>query len=81
MENFDPEQEFRTAIDEAIEQAAYMMDMRDVQDVDDEEFDMILEARNHCGTCTVRTVMETVWPEVEKYIHYLKYQDIKHRDN
>jgi len=81
MENFDPEQEFLEAIDKAIEQAAYIMDMRDIEDVDEDEFDMILEARNHCGTCMVRTVMETVWPEVDKYIYYLKYQNTKHRDN
>jgi hypothetical protein len=31
-----------------------------------------MEERFHCGSCIVRTVMEEVWPAVEKYIDHLK---------
>jgi hypothetical protein len=74
MQDFDPEDQFLVAIDKAVEEAARLMEIQDAMDVESEEYEMLLEARHHCGTCMVRTVMETVWPEVEKYINYLKYR-------
>ena len=74
MDNFDPDESFLQSIDKAVQDAASLMDMGDVGDMPDEDYDMIYEARHHCGTCMTRTVMETVWPEIEKYINYLKYR-------
>lgn len=66
---------FLTKIDSAIQKAAVVMDLGDVYDggdIDDEVHEEVYEARHHCGTCQVRTVMETVWPAVEDYIEHLK---------
>lgn len=61
-------------IDDAIEEAAKVMDLVDAPDDDERwaERDQLFEARHHCGTCQVRTVMEVVWPAIENYITYLK---------
>jgi hypothetical protein len=71
--DFDPDVEFLEAIDKAIISAAELLDMQDCDD-DDDEYDLLLESRHHCGTCETRTVMETVWPSIENYINYLKYR-------
>lgn len=70
------EDEYLEKIDEAIQQAAKVMDLEDVgitdgELTDEEHFD-IYEERHHCGVCEVRTVMEVVWPAVEEYIEALK---------
>lgn len=76
--------EFREEIDLAITRAGFLMDMGDfahLEEDTDESLDA-MEARFHCGTCVVRTVMETVWPSIENYIEYLQDQalDLSHSD-
>jgi hypothetical protein len=67
------ELDFEENIDKCFLEAAKVLDMADLPDgIDDEELEFISEARFHCGTCTVRTVMEVVWPAIEEYIDWLK---------
>ena len=71
----DDDDYFLQKIDAAIKTAAHVMDLDDVHDggdIDDDYHEEMYEARHHCGTCQVRTVMETVWPAVECYIENLK---------
>lgn len=77
----DEEQLLRN-IDLSFQRAAALMEMSDFDHLE-EETDESLEAaeiRFHCGTCIVRTVMEEVWPEVEKLIDYWKDQTVKTGD-
>lgn len=76
-------------IDAAIAEAERVMDLADITEASldipegatPEDVEMALEEahmrayedRFHCGTCTVRTVLETVWPSIEAYIEYLKH--------
>lgn len=75
MEKFlTPEDAHLVAINEAFSEAAKILELADCPDfLDDEEMEMIFESRHHCGTCMVRTVMDVVWPEIEKYVAYVKY--------
>lgn len=68
------EDDFLLNIDIAIQNAALLMDMKDFDHLEEDTDESLLaeEARFHCGTCVVRTVMEEVWPAVEKYIDHLK---------
>lgn len=60
-------------IDASFIEAARVMELGDLEGgVSDEEFEIVSEARHHCGTCEVRTVMEVVWPSIENYIDWLK---------
>jgi hypothetical protein len=71
----DDDQYFLEKIDTAISKAANVMELGDVYDggePDDDSYEDVWEARHHCGTCQVRTVMETVWPAIEDYIEHLK---------
>lgn len=62
------------AIDAAIISAGHLMDLDDVsEDGGEEEFDAAYEARFHCGTCMVRTVLDTVWPSVQNYIEFVRH--------
>lgn len=73
MTIMNSEEEFLENIDKAIVQAAFVMDGADFsEELEDEEIMNLMEDRHHCGTCQVRTVMETVWPSVEEYIDWLK---------
>lgn len=64
---------FEEKIDKSFQNAAEMLEMMDLpEDTSDEDLELIGESRFHCGTCTVRTVMEAVWPAVEEYIEWLK---------
>ena len=59
-------------IDEAIKEAAQVMELHDLDQYDEELLESAYEERFHCGTCIVRTVLEQVWPSVENYVKYLK---------
>lgn len=65
-------------IDEKIERAAVLLECNDVDLSDEQEAELemerLYEMRHHCGTCTVRTVMEEVWPAVQEYIDWLRGQ-------
>ena len=67
------EEDFLENIDKTFVVAAQVMELADLNEgISDEEMDIAHEARHHCGTCEVRTVMEIVWPAVEEYINWLK---------
>jgi hypothetical protein len=71
------EDEYLENIDLAIQKAAKVMELQDLEvegngDLSEEDAYDMYEARHHCGTCEVRTVMEVVWPAVEKYVDALK---------
>ena len=67
-------------IDKAIEQAGLLLDLADAPWGDSPEADAyreeVFEERFHCGVCTVRVVMETVWPAIEDYISDLKAKQV-----
>ena len=64
------------AIERSFKAAERMLAMEDVvdEDEDPDTFWSEHEARFHCEVCTVREVLIVVWPEVEKYIDWLKAQ-------
>jgi hypothetical protein len=72
--------EFLQKIDDAIEEAARVLDLCDAPKGDDleseERREEMFEDRFHCGVCTVRVVMETIWPSIEEYIGDLKAKQI-----
>lgn len=72
IEDFDDrENSMLQDIDRSIEDAGRILDM---DDATEENYEELYENRYHCGTCTVRVVMETVWPSVDAYISFLKQQ-------
>lgn len=70
------EDDYLLAIDRSIRAAERMLAMEDVpdEDVDPDAFWDEHEARFHCEVCTVREVLNVIWPEVEKYVDWLKAQ-------
>lgn len=65
--------EYLNKIDEAIKHAAKIMDLDDLDpENNEEEYEAEWEARFHCGTCVVRTVMDNIWPSIEQYITALE---------
>ena len=56
-------------IDLAVIAAARVLDLEDVIEEDVEE---VYDEIYHCGTCTVRSVMELVYPSIEAYMDYLE---------
>lgn len=66
------EDEHLRAIDLSIEDAAVLMDLLDIDDEDEDARERAYEERFHCGTCMVRTVLETVWPSIQSYVDSLK---------
>lgn len=74
MTELPGEQAFLDAIDASVKQAESLMDLNDLDDVSDEDYEAVQEERLHCGICMTRTVMEAVWPSVEAYIDWLKGQ-------
>lgn len=69
------EQSYLNEIDERIKRAAALIegvDLYDEAEGDEELLENLWVERNHCGTCTVRTVMEEVWPAVDAYVEWLK---------
>ena len=66
------EDQYLQQIDEAIVRAARHMNLEDLDPENEEEYETEWEARFHCGTCSVRAVMEQVWPSIEEYTEALK---------
>lgn len=67
----DEELKYLQAVDEAIKKAGDIMDLADLdEDMDPSEADSIYEDRFHCGKCIVRTVMETIWPDLNALMEY-----------
>lgn len=69
------QEKFIYAIDDRVVEAGKILDMADLTEEESENpdtYDSVYEERFHCGVCTVRTVMETVWPSVDEYLDYLE---------
>ena len=74
-EEFD-EQHYLRLIDESVVKAAQILELQDFDDDDwSDSRDDRYEEIYHCGTCTVRVVLETVWPAIEAYVDYSKRVD------
>lgn len=61
-------------IDEAVKRAADVLDGKELPFLDDEEAETAWAEMHHCGTCTVRTVMDVVWPALVEYQNFLREQ-------
>lgn len=73
--SFDYEQEktLLQALDEAIKVAGKKMDLDDIaDDAPDGEQDSIYEERFHCGTCIVRSVLDTIWVDMERLMDFYR---------
>lgn len=73
--SFDYEQEktLLQALDEAIKVAGKKMDLDDIaDDAPDDEQDSIYEERFHCGTCIVRSVLDTIWVDMERLMDFYR---------
>lgn len=73
--SFDYEQEktLIQALDEAIRIAGKKMDLDDIaDDTPDDEQDAVYEERFHCGACIVRSVMETIWSDMERLMDFYR---------
>lgn len=73
--SFDYEQEktLLQALDEAIKVAGKKMDLDDIaDDAPDDEQDSIYEERFHCGTCIVRSVLDTIWFDMERLMDFYR---------
>lgn len=61
-------------IDNSIIKAASMIDSLGYDESEDPlneyDYDDHYEMIYHCGTCTVRYVMEQIWPSIEAYIDF-----------
>jgi hypothetical protein len=74
-EEFD-ELYYLKLIDESVIKAGQILELQDFDDDDwSDDRDARYEDIYHCGTCTVRVVLETVWPSIEAYIDYMKRVD------
>lgn len=72
MFDSDTDIAFLEAIDAAIVAAGEFCELADIDPDDDDAVASAYEDRFHCGVCTTRVVMETVWPAVENYISHLQ---------
>ena len=61
-------------IDKAVKRAADVISLVGVpsEEEDPEEWNAEFERVSHCGTCTVRAVLEVVWPSIDRYIESLR---------
>ena len=74
----EEEMKYMVAVDEAIKQAAKVMELEDLdEDMDEDEKDSIYEDRFHCGTCMVRTVMETIWPDLNNLMDFYERKPVQ----
>ena len=74
-EEFD-ELYYLKLVDEAVVKAGQILELTEFEDADwSDDRDERYEEIYHCGTCTVRVVLETVWPAIEAYIDYSKRVD------
>lgn len=71
------EHDYLLSIDASIIEAARLLELTDVADEDEDAIHEMWEERHHCGTCTTRIVMETVWPTIEAYIDYVKTEAMR----
>ncbi len=60
--------EFYDALDDAYD----WLDINDIEDDDDNARYDAYEDRFHCSVCTVRGILEIVWPVAERYIQSLE---------
>jgi hypothetical protein len=63
--------ELLSNINSAIIAAALVLDLEGVDVADIEE---VYEGIYHCGTCTVRSVMEVIYPSIEACLDYLELE-------
>jgi len=69
------EAELLAAIDTSVRLAERKLALVDYDpEVDEDAYYDAQEAIFHCEVCTVREVMEVIWPSVEKYIDWLRAQ-------
>jgi hypothetical protein len=68
------EAEYVEAVDKAIVKAGWLLDLADAKS--EEEHAELADQRLHCGTCTVRTVMEQVMPPLRRYLEAAKRGDL-----
>jgi hypothetical protein len=70
------ERDYLLKIDEAVRAAERKIALADCPDeeTDPEGYWDAYEAIFHCETCTVREIMEVIWPSVETYIEWLRGQ-------
>jgi hypothetical protein len=74
----EEEMKYMVAVDEAIKHAAKVMELADLdEDMDEDEKDSVYEDRFHCGTCMVRTVMETIWPDLNNLMDFYERKPIQ----
>lgn len=68
------EEEMYKDIDDAIIRAERLLSMIDAPDPEEDEegYMAVEEQLFHCSTCTVREVMEVIWPSVQVLIDSLK---------
>jgi hypothetical protein len=43
-----------------------------LDDAPDDEQDSIYEERFHCGTCIVRSVLDTIWVDMERLMDFYR---------
>lgn len=68
------EDDFLVKIDASIRKAERLLGMEDAPEDDPEAFDELYEQLFHCEVCTVREVLEVIWPSVQDYIDWLRAQ-------
>jgi len=70
----DAQEKLLIDIDNSIIKAASMIDSLGYDESEDPfneyDYDDRYEMIYHCGTCTVRYVMEQIWPSIEAYIDF-----------
>lgn len=71
----DTEMDLLRKVDEAIVRAGELMEMADISDEDEDEYDSVYEARFHCGKCIVSTVMETIWDDLKNLMDYYEAKE------
>lgn len=59
-------------IEDAIRAAERHLGFDDVDPEDDDALNDMTDLIYHCNICTVREVMNIVWPPVQEYIDYLQ---------
>jgi hypothetical protein len=65
-------EEFVQEFYDALEDAYDWLDINDIDDNDDNARWEAYEDRFHCSVCTVRGLLEIIWPVAEDYIQSLE---------
>lgn len=73
------EDRHRAAIEQSIRDAERKLAMADIPDeeTDPEAFWAEYEQIFHCEVCTVREVLDVIWPAVDSYIDWLRAQVVE----